>query len=103
MTVDIEMSMSKRIKPGVGVFLVLLAVGCSNEFIGPTESRDDSFTVGESPRVVVNGDNGRIVVNPGADGTVRVQATLRRPDDLSYETSQEGDTVSVKAKGEGLV
>ncbi len=29
---------------------------------------------------------------------MRVQATLRKPDDLDYEITQEGDTISVEAK-----
>ena len=85
----------------LGVLFVFLTAACSEGFTGPTETRDDSFVVGGSPRVVVSGSNGRIVVNPGTDGTVRVQATLRKPDDLEYETAQEGDTISVEAKEKG--
>ena len=82
----------------LGVLLVSLTAACSSGFAGPTETRDDSFVVGDSPRVVVSSDNGRIVVKRGTDGTVRVQANLRKPDDLKYETSQEGHTISVEAK-----
>ena len=82
----------------LGVLLVFLTAACSSGFTGPTETRDDSFVVGQSPRVVVSGDNGRIIVNPGTDGTVKVQATLRKPDDLEYKTTQQGDTISVEAK-----
>ena len=103
MSVDINFSGSTQVKPGLwmlGVLLVLVTAACSGGLTGPTETRDDSYFVGESPRVVISGDNGRIVVNPGIDGTVRVQATLRKPDDLLYEINQEGDTISVEAKGE---
>ena len=79
------------------LFLIITAA-CSADIISPTEARDDSFTVGESPRVVVSGGNGRIIVNPGTDGTVSVQATLRKPDELEYQTTQEGETISVEAK-----
>ena len=82
----------------LGVLLVSLTVACSSGFGGPTETRDHSFVVGETPRVVVSGDNGRIIVKPGTDGTVRVQATLRKPDDLKYEVTQEGHSISVEAK-----
>ena len=88
-------------EPGLwtlGLLLVFTTSACSSGLSGPTETRDDSFVVGESSRVVVSGDNGSIVVNPGTDGTVRVQATLRKPDDVEYEAVQEGDTISVKAK-----
>ena len=79
----------KQMKPGLwmlGVLLVSLTVACSARFPGPAETRDDSFFVGESPRVVVSGGNGRIIVNSDTDGTVRVQATLKKADDLEYET-----------------
>ena len=81
----------------LGALVVLLAA-CGDGFADPTEARDDSFVVGESPMVVVGSGNGRVIVNPGADGTVRVQAALRKPDDVEYETVQDGDTVSVDAK-----
>ncbi len=66
--------------------MVFLAISCNAGSDGPTETRtetrEDSFTVGEVVRIVVNGDNGSVTVNAGADGVVVVQATLRRPDDL---------------------
>ena len=83
----------------LGVLLVFLAAGCSEGFPEPTETRDDSFVVGESPRLVVSGENGHVIVSPGTEGTVRVQATLRKPDDIEYETTQEGDAISVESKG----
>ena len=101
MNVGIIITMGKQMKLGLwmlGVLLVFLTAACSTGFTGPTETRDDSFFVGASPRVVVSGGNGRVIVNPGTDGTVRVQATLRKPDDVEYETGQEGDTISVEAK-----
>ena len=101
MNLGIIITRSKQTKPGlwmVGVLLVFLTAACSEGFTGPTETRDDSFVVGESPRVIVSGGNGAIIVNSGTDGTVRVQATLRKPDDVEYETGQEGDTISVEAK-----
>ena len=66
----------------------------------PTETRDDSFVVGESPSILVSGGSGRIVVYAGPDGTVRVQATLNKPDDLEYVTSQEGNVIRVEARAE---
>ena len=93
---------SKQKNPGLwmlGVLLVFLTAACSEGFTGPTETRDDSFFVGDSPRIVVSGGNGGIVVISGTDGTVRVHATLRKPDELEYKATQEGDTISVEAKG----
>ena len=81
----------------LGALFVILAA-CGDEVTGTTKALDDSFVVGESPRIVVSNSNGRVFVSPGSDGTIRVQAALRKPDDVEYEAVQEGDTVSVEAK-----
>lgn len=75
--------------------LLLTATGCS---IGPTEFRDDSFTVGVSPTVVVNSENGSIEINAGTDNEVRVEATLTDAPRVQYEISQDGDTITIDAK-----
>jgi len=75
--------------------LLLIATGCS---IGPTEFRDDSFTVGVSPTVVVNSENGSIEINAGTDNEVRVEATLTDAPRVQYEISQDGDTITIDAK-----
>ncbi len=101
MNVSVILTRRKQMKSGLlilGVLLAFLTAACSAGFTGPNETRDDSFVVGESPRVVVRGGNGRIIVKPGTDGTVRVQAILRKPDDVEYEIRQDGDTISVEAK-----
>ncbi len=59
--------------------LVFLIAACGDDITGNTKTRDDNFVVGRSPRVVVSVDNGRIVVNPGTDGRVRVQARCGNP------------------------
>ena len=73
----------------------LLAGGCS---AGPTETRDDSFTVDGPTKLVVNTDNGSIEINAGADDEVRVEATLRGADKIDYEVSQDGNTITVEAR-----
>ena len=78
------------------LFLIITAA-CSAGSIVPTEARDDSFAVGESPRVIVSSSNGYIIINSGADGVVRVQTTIRKPDDLDYVATQEGNTIRVEA------
>ena len=50
---------------------------------------------------MVNGSNGRIKVSAGTDDTVRVQATLRRPDDLKYEVTQDGNPINVEVEEKG--
>jgi len=88
----------------LAVLAAALAVACSGSITGTVETRDDRFVVAGSPRIVVKSGNGRIVVNPGPDGTVRVQATLKKPDGLEYETNQEGDiiTIEVIEKSRGI-
>jgi hypothetical protein len=63
--------------------------------------RDDAFTVGESPRVIVNNTNGRVKCTVGPDDTVRVQARLKNPRAVDYKIAQEGDTVRVDVKSKG--
>ena len=75
--------------------LLLTATGCS---IGPTEFRDDSFTVGVSPTVVVNSENGSIEINAGTDNEVRVEATLTDAPRVQYEISQDGDTITIDVR-----
>ena len=89
----------------VGIGLLLAIVGCSGNGIGigtgshePVESRDDSFSVGQSPRLVVDSSNGSITVNSAVGNTIRVQATLKRADKLEYEVRLDGDTVRIEAR-----
>lgn len=74
---------------------LLVAAGCT---AGPTETRDDSFSVNGTTTLIVNSDNGWIKVNAGNDSEVRVQATLRGIDRIDYEVSQDGDTITVLAE-----
>ena len=94
-------SLKRYRNPGLwmlGLLLLLLTGACNPGFTEVPETRDDSFAVGNAPRIVVNDANGRIIVRPGSDGAVRVLATLREPGRLAYEISQEGDTITVQAK-----
>ena len=74
---------------------LLAAAGCT---AGPTETRDDSFSVNGTATLVVNSDNGWIKVNTGTDDEVRIQATLRGIDRIDYEVSQDGNTITVLAE-----
>jgi DUF4097 and DUF4098 domain-containing protein YvlB len=74
---------------------LLVTAGCS---AGPTETRDDSFSVNGTATLVVNGDNGWIKVNTGTDDEVRIQATLRGIDRIDYQVSQDGNTITVLAE-----
>ena len=85
----------------LSALFVSLIAACGDGATGPATSRDDTFVVGTSPRVVVSVDNARIVVNPGADGRVRVEATITKPNRLEYQITQAGNTISVEAKDKG--
>ena len=90
-----------HVKTGIlafGLILISVAAACSTNVATSTKARDDSFTVAESRKIVVNGSNGRIKVSAGTDDTVRVQATLRRPDDLKYEVTQDGNTIKSRSR-----
>ena len=65
---------------------------------GKTSMRDDTFAVGDNPRLVVRGFNGRIRVHAGESGSIRVQARLKKPRGIKYSAVQEGDLVTVEAK-----
>ena len=65
---------------------------------GKTSMRDDTFAVGDNPRLVVRGFNGRIQVRAGEPGSIRVRARLKKPRGIKYSAVQEGDLVTVEAK-----
>lgn len=67
---------------------------------GKTSMRDDAFAVGDSPRLVVRGFNGRIRVLAGEPGSIRVRARLKKPRGIKYSAEQEGDLVTVVAKAD---
>lgn len=74
---------------------LLATVSCS---AGPTETRDDSFTVSGPVTLVVNSENGKIEVNAGGDNEVRVQSTLKGVNAIDYEVSKDGNTITVDAE-----
>ena len=91
--------------------VLLLVAGCScvtftwdsEKSDEPVEIRDDSFTLGPSPRLLVTSFNGRVTVDPSSDNTIRVQARLTRADRVNYEVRQDGNMVEVKAEMKWLV
>ena len=66
---------------------------------------EDVFGVGATPTLVVDGENGSVVVNAATGNiignTITVTATLRDANRIDYEATLEGDTVTVKAKEKG--
>lgn len=65
---------------------------------GRTSMRDDTFTVGDKPRLEVHGFSGRVRVNSGSPGSIRVRAKLKNPHSIEYRAVQEGDLVKVEAR-----
>ena len=65
---------------------------------GKTSMRDDTLAVGDNPRLVVRGFNGRIRVRAGEPGSIRVRTRLKKPRGIKYRAVQEGDLVTVEAK-----
>ena len=62
------------------------------------DEREDSFAVGESPRLVVDVDKGSLAVAVGPPGEIRVRAVTGGPSKVAYEVSQHGDEVRVSAR-----
>ncbi len=80
------------------LILFVAIVACAPAFASETETHDDTFSVGATPKIVVSNENGQIDVVTGNEGTVNVRATIRRPDDVEYSVVQEGDTIRVEAQ-----
>ena len=62
------------------------------------DEREDSFTVGKSPRLVVDVDKGSLAVAVGPPGEIRVRAVTGGPSRVAYEVSQHGDEVRVSVR-----
>ncbi len=65
-----------------------------------TARRDDTFAVGDHPRLVVRGFNGPIRVQAGEPGSIHVRARLKKPHEIKYNATQEGDLIAVEVKPE---
>ena len=64
-------------------------------------TRDDTFEVGDSPRLEVRSFNGLVRVSAGEPGSIRVGANLRDPQAVRYSAVQEGETIKVEASPRG--
>lgn len=63
-----------------------------------SSTHSDSFEVGANPRLEVRGFNGRVRVNAGSPGSIRVRAKLKNPHLVEYSAVQEDDFVTVEAR-----
>ena len=60
-------------------------------------TRENTFEVGETPRLEVRSFNGRVLVHAGEPGSILVKAKLKNPRGVEYSAVQEGDLVKVEA------
>lgn len=93
----------KNLVLGMVVIATLVTAGCGDGGFNysssndPIETHQDSFAVGESPRLVVVSFNGGITVEAASGSSIEVMATIRRADKVEYRVEQEGNTVTVVA------
>jgi len=62
---------------------------------------DDTFEVGDSPRVDVQSFKGLVRVTAGEPGSIRVRAKLSDPRTVEYSVVQQGDAIRVEASSRG--
>ncbi len=61
-------------------------------------TREETFTVGQSPKLIVRGFNGRVRVEAGVDGVIQMKARIKRASRVIFEAVQGDDTVTIEAK-----
>ena len=64
-------------------------------------THDDTFEVGDSPRLDVQSFKGLVRVTAGEPGSIRVRAKLSDPRTVEYSAVQQGDTIRVEASPRG--
>ncbi len=75
-------------------FVLILSIACD---AGGDETLEQSFQVGDSPRLVVGAENGSIVVKTGPAGTITVLSVVSNKDDVDLEVTADGDVVTVRS------
>ena len=69
----------------------------------PEVRKNDTFVVTDGSNLVVNNFNGSVKVYGSESGDrISIATDLRRPDRLTYDALQSGNTVSITARGIGL-
>jgi hypothetical protein len=74
------------------VALLVVLPACT---LASLQTRDESFPVGESPRVEADVDISRLAVRSGTAGQARIEATLRHARQTDYQVTQTGDTIRI--------
>ena len=82
----------------VGFLVLALFAGACAAGPGQGAVHDDTFSVGPSPKLLVESDGGRVDVRAGPPGVIVVQSRIQNPDKLEYEVRRDGDTIIIVAK-----
>jgi DUF4097 and DUF4098 domain-containing protein YvlB len=69
-----------------------------------SQTVEETFVVGSSPRLVVDTSvDGHVTVQSGAAGSVAVETRLRDERRIAYQTRQDGDTIRVESSAARLI
>jgi hypothetical protein len=79
---------------GLFAFVSILLIACG---AGGDETLEQSFQVGDSPRLVVGADNGSVLVETGLEGTISVLSVVSNKDDVDLSVTADGDVVTVRS------
>lgn len=81
-------------------FGALGALACAGGEV-PTEIRRQQFEAGAAPKLVVRSQSGSVSVRAGAEGMLGLEALLRDPSRVRFETRLEGDTLFIDVEVAG--
>jgi DUF4097 and DUF4098 domain-containing protein YvlB len=81
-----------------GLLLLSLIMAACAPNVVQGAVQEDTFSVGRSSRLAVVSDGGNIDVIAGPPGVIVVQTSFQKADLLTYEVTNDGDTVTVTAK-----
>jgi hypothetical protein len=79
---------------GLLAFVSILLIACG---AGGDEILEQSFQVGDLPRLVVGADNGSVLVETGPEGTISVLSVISNKDDVDLSVTADGDVVTVRS------
>jgi hypothetical protein len=79
---------------GLLAFVLILLIACG---AGGDEILEQSFQVGDLPRLVVGADNGSVLVETGPEGTISVLSVISNKDDVDLSVTADGDVVTVQS------
>jgi len=79
---------------GLLLVVAILMIACG---AGGDETLEQSFQVGDSPRLVIGVDNGSVLVKTGPAGTITVLSTVINKDDVDLDVSADDGVVTVRS------